>query len=129
MKSQCLLDTNVIIDVLRGRESVVPVFRKIVSSGWSIFYSPVCIAEIYAGIKPSEESVVAGFFSALKCIPIDEEIGRKAGRILHQFYKSHRVEMSDALIAASSLAHGLPLWTINKKHFPSPELVFFEDVR
>jgi len=36
------------------------------------------------------------------------------------------VELADALIAASAVAHGAELWTRNRKHYPMGDIVFFD---
>jgi len=41
------------------------------------------------------------------------------------FAKSHSVELGDALIAATASAHGLELWTRNRRHYPMKGLAFF----
>ena len=56
------------------------------------------------------------------CVPVDAEIGRKAGEYLRLYRRSHGVELGDALIAATASAHGLKLWTRNRKHYPMREV-------
>ena len=65
-------------------------------------------------------------FNALVCVPADAAIGRRAGEYLRSYRKSHGVELGDALIAASAVATGARLWTRNRKHYPMPELAFYE---
>ena len=60
------------------------------------------------------------------CLPIDHSVGELAGDFLRQYSKSHGLEMPDALIAASALQNRAQLWTRNRKHYPMPELSFFE---
>jgi len=64
-------------------------------------------------------------FAALTCVPIDAEIGRRAGEYLRLYAKSHGVELGDALIAATASIHGLTLWTRNRKHYPMKDLSFY----
>jgi predicted nucleic acid-binding protein len=42
--------------------------------------------------------------------------------ILLDSQKSRGVELGDALIAASAGVSGLMLWTMNKNHYPMPEI-------
>jgi predicted nucleic acid-binding protein len=44
---------------------------------------------------------------------------------LRRYRKSHGVELADALIAATAVAHSAMLWTRNRKHYPMKELAFF----
>lgn len=91
-----------------------------------ILFSPVTAAELWAGARPSEYSKLEALFDALVCVPADAPVGRKAGEYLHRYGKSHSVELGDALIAASTVASGGQLWTLNRKHYPMPELTFYE---
>jgi hypothetical protein len=34
--------------------------------------------------------------------------------------------LGDALLAASAVERGAQLWTRNRKHYPMPELAFYE---
>ncbi len=38
---------------------------------------------------------------------------------------SHSTEVADALIAATARVAVLPLWTLNKKHYPMKDIEFF----
>ena len=35
------------------------------------------------------------------------------------------VEIADALVGAAAVGSGLRLWTLNRKHYPMPELEFY----
>jgi predicted nucleic acid-binding protein len=61
----------------------------------------------------------------MTCLPINAEIGRKAGEYLRQFRRSHNVALGDALIAATAAIHEVPLWTGNRKHYPMKEIRLF----
>jgi len=123
--ADCFLDTNIVIRCFRDDPNVTSRLLDSLQSGWSFFYSAVTLAEIYAGCKPREETAVRDFFFALTFLPIDEATGIRAGKILQTYSKHTGVELADALIAAACLEHNLQLWTLNRKHFPSPGLVFF----
>jgi hypothetical protein len=38
------------------------------------------------------------------------------------FGRSHGVEIADALVAAAASTAGLHLWTLNREHYPMPDL-------
>ena len=52
------------------------------------------------------------------CVPLNDEIGRRAGSYLRQFHRSHGLDIGNALIAAAAAVHGCALWTRNQKHYP-----------
>jgi len=50
-------------------------------------------------------------------LPITEAISSRAVSLVEQHFRSHHLQLADALIAATALAHHLPLVTSNVKHF------------
>jgi len=89
----------------------------------------VSVAEIFAGVRRSEEERVEGLFLVLDPLALTSEIGRKAGQYLSAFGKSQGVELGDSLIAASAVVNRLPLWTFNRRHYPMKEIRFFSPAR
>ena len=65
---------------------------------------------------------VQALLESMTCVPIEEEIGRAAGRYLRRFRGSHALELGDALIAGTAQVHNVPLWTRNRKHFPMSDI-------
>lgn len=49
---------------------------------------------------------------------VDEQIARKAGEYLNQYRKSHRMEMADAIIAATAFVAEAELVTRNVQDYP-----------
>ncbi len=123
--SRYLLDTDVIIEILRSREGVTSQVEELFSDGHSLYYSPISKTEIYQGIRKGEELKTARFFDQLDCLVIDDEIGEKAGSYLKTFRKSHNLELADALIAASANQTKASLFTFNRKHYPMKDIKFY----
>ena len=44
---------------------------------------------------------------------------------LARYARSHGVEIADALIAAAAVTAGLRLWTLNRRHYPMPDVAFY----
>jgi predicted nucleic acid-binding protein len=122
MLRDILLDTDVIIEILRGNAKIKKVFNDLVTEGSRICFSPISSAEVHAGMRLGEEKSIAALFSSLDCIPIDEDTGVKAGQYLKTYSKSHGVELGDALIGATAASIGATLWTRNLKHYPMPDI-------
>jgi predicted nucleic acid-binding protein len=120
-----LLDSDVIIAWLRGSESVAGAIMNLLESGHNLLWTPVSVAEIFAGARKTESARIETLFLILETLPISETIGKEAGRYLQKYSKSHSLELGDALIAASASMAGLSLWTLNKKHYPMPEVRLF----
>lgn len=120
-----LFDSDVIIEILRGRAAVVEAARALESSGVPTYCSAVAWAEVYAGLRPGEEPLTRAFFEARGEVVLDAAAGRRAGAYLALYGRSHAVEIADAMVAAAAATAGLHLWTLNRKHYPMPDVRFF----
>ncbi|HKF49194.1 MAG TPA: type II toxin-antitoxin system VapC family toxin [Terracidiphilus sp.] len=121
-----LLDSDIIIEILRRRDDLVLAqWSELAASDVQVLTSPVSVAEIEAGARPSEMGAIQQFFSLIECSPIDESVGRRAGELMRRYSRSHGVEIADALIAATAIHRQAALWTRNRKHYPMPELVVY----
>ena len=124
-----LIDSDILIEVSRGRNrAVVSRWMELSTCDAAVLYSPVSVAELWAGARPSEYDALRNLFRALTVAPIDEEVGRRAGAYLQRYRRSHGVEVADALIAANAVANNAELWTRDRKHYPMGEISFFEAV-
>lgn len=123
---QVLVDSDILIEVSRARDRfLLSRWEELVRSGAPLFCSPVTVAEIWHGARSNEQGALEALFAGLACVPIDSNIGRRAGEFLAQYSKSHHMELGDALIAATASIHNLELWTRNRRHYPMRELAFF----
>jgi predicted nucleic acid-binding protein len=124
--AKVLLDSDVIIEWLRGHQPFVEQVPKLIEEHSELFWTPVSVAEIFAGVRKGEEDAAGNLFLLLEPVTISIEIGKKAGRYLKSYSKSHSVELGDALIAACAWSEGLKLWTLNKKHYPMKDVDFYD---
>ncbi len=114
-KSQ-LIDTDVLIDYLRGNVAAIHFFKEIQGH---LLISAVSVAELYAGVKGEEEETqLADFVASFEIVEIDLSIARQGGLFRNQYFRSHGVGIADALIAASAVHYTARLITLNQKHFP-----------
>jgi predicted nucleic acid-binding protein len=120
-----LLDSDVIIEWLRGHEPFVSQIASLLEQRSQLFWTPVSVAEIYAGVRHDEESQIANLFVLMESLDVTMPQGKTAGEYLKAYSKSHGVELGDALIAACATTERLPLWTLNKKHYPMKGVRFF----
>ncbi|MEK6679425.1 MAG: type II toxin-antitoxin system VapC family toxin, partial [Nitrospirota bacterium] len=123
-----VIDTDIIIWILRGNKDIEELFKKVVieTEGY-IFITPIQIAEIYAGIRQKERLDAENFIESLSVIDINKNIGRLAGDFINRYGRTHNVTMADAMIAASAKINVFKLWTLNKRHYPMfTEKEFFQ---
>ena len=123
--TKVLLDTDVMIECLRGNQHVLNSLRHLSDQGSVIYYSTISRAEIYCGIRASEEHATGEFFRQMEPLPVDDLVAEKAGRYQSRYRKSHSVELGDALIAATAHVHQLLLYTFNLRHYPMDDIEFF----
>jgi len=120
--SKYLIDTDVLIEILRGKTEVISFVESLHKKGKAIFYSPITKAEIFHGIREGEESAVNMLFQSMECIPITDETGKKAGLYLKKFHRSHNLQLGDGLIAATAYLANATLLSFNRKHYPMKDI-------
>jgi predicted nucleic acid-binding protein len=115
-----LLDTDILIDFLRGRVEARTLLVSYRARGDRPIISVVSVSEVWAGSRPAEKAPTAALLSALGKIPVSEKIAAMAGDFLSAYRRSHGVELADALIAATAVESNATLVTRNTKHYPMP---------
>jgi len=115
MASRVLLDTNVLIDYLRGQKEAITYLDALTEER---LISTITVAELYAGIRDGDErDRMDQFIMAFELVPIDSEVAIKGG-LYRRDYGSSGTGLADALIAASAEIRGATLVTKNERHFP-----------
>ena len=116
MKKPFLVDTDVLIDYLKGLDLACDLMETQIDR---IGLSVITIAEIRAGIKgKEEEEAFEQFLSAIPFYDVTRTIAEMGGDWVREFGRSHGVEIPDALIAATAITLNLELKTLNTKHYP-----------
>ena len=122
-----VVDTDILIWILRGREDIINSFNQKVEIQNKIMYiTPIQIAEIFAGLRENEKIITEKFIRSFNIIDIDIEIGKLSGGYLSKFGKSTNITLSDSMIAAATIVNEMKLWTLNKKHYPMLKDELFE---
>jgi predicted nucleic acid-binding protein len=121
-----LLDTTVLVDILRRRKNRVALMEELTDMGHRITTSTMCVAEVYAGMRSGEETRTQGLLAGISCYPISMTIAERAGTLKCEWAsKGRTLTLTDMMIAATALEHGLRLVTDNRKDFPMEELAFY----
>jgi predicted nucleic acid-binding protein len=117
-----LLDTTVLIDVLRGRGAASRLL-DLRSSGEVPFVCCINVEEIWRGIRPGEEEHADTLVGGLRLAELGLAEGRRAGRWRRDAAtRGTTLSQADCLIAAAAVGVGARLATGNPKHFPMEEL-------
>jgi predicted nucleic acid-binding protein len=118
-----MLDTSVLIDVLRGRKDRRLLLRRLIAEGHSLSTSVLNVAEIYAGMRSGEEAKTEEFLDGLECVELRSSAARLAGRLKSSWQKKGRtLTLADTIIAAVAIEQQCVLLTDNRKDFPMREL-------
>nr|WP_274637832.1 type II toxin-antitoxin system VapC family toxin [Microbacterium bovistercoris] len=113
-----VVDTSILIDVLRGELAAAAVLRKARASG-PLQASEVTRLEVLAGMRPREEGATRALFAAFTWHSVDERIAEIAGELGRQWLPGNRgIDSADLAIAATAVALDAGLLTRNVKHFP-----------
>jgi predicted nucleic acid-binding protein len=116
MNANILVDTDVMIDYLRGQDKAVALIKR---QAERIILSSIVVAELYAGVREdAEREILDDLVSLLRVIPVTVEIAQAGGLLKRDFGKSHGVGLADAIIAATAQAENAVLSTLNVKHYP-----------
>lgn len=111
-----LLDTCILIDVLRGRGDAIAYVTNLPHTP---AISVITATELVAGVRSAtERRQIEGLLSTYVVHGIDLETAILAGDYVRQYGRSHAVDPIDALIAATAHLFGAELATLNVKHFP-----------
>src|SRR5260221_14024279 len=114
-----LLDTTVLIDVLRNRNGRRELLADIVRTGHTLCTSSMNIAEVYSGLREGEEVRTEALLDGLEEFEIGGRAARAAGKLKMAWSKKGRtVSLADAIVAAiaNEQSGGLP--TANRQKFP-----------
>jgi toxin FitB len=118
-----LLDTSVIIDCLNGKRNREQILTELLQQGHLLACCPINVTEVYAGLRPAEESRTQEFLDSLRYYPISWQIARQAGLIKRDYSKKGiTLATTDVTIAAVALYHQFTLMTDNVKHYPMKDL-------
>ena len=120
-----LLDTGVLIRHLRGRRDVIRLVRGLGRKKHAAV-SAITHLELFVGAHPAEDYGTRKLLSRFQTIPVDADIGQRAGELVRQQQsRGHTLNIPDAIIAATAIQHGLTLATFNPKDFGLPGLQLY----
>ena len=116
------LDTDVIIDYLKGKQDAVDVIKEYAGE---VITTELNVFEVFHGIYlrnysiEKEKEIADSFFNSLDVLPFDEGCGELGAKITAELVKKGKlIEQNDCLIAAIILKSRFDkIITKNNKHF------------
>jgi predicted nucleic acid-binding protein len=121
--ARVLLDTTVLIDVLRGRPGSIAQLRRLRDRGDLPCACAVNVEEIARDLRSGEEEPVLRLVAGLDLVPLGEREGWRAGTWRRELAaRGQTLSQADCLVAAAALTIGGRLATGNPQDFPMPEL-------
>ena len=118
-----LLDTTVVIDLLRGRRGATARLRSLRESGDVAYVCAINIDETVRGLRSGEDTGARQLFAGLRTIVLGEREGWQAGEWRRRFAAGGQsLSQADCLVAAAAVSFGARLATGNPRDFPMGEL-------
>ena len=112
--AELLFDTNALVDIYRGQESIKAHFESILDGRLLPYVSVITEAELWRGLRSNEverhELILNQFIS----LPLDSDAARLAGTWM-QKYATSGLGWMDALISATGKIAELPVLTRDKR--------------
>ena len=117
-----LLDTDIIIWILRGNKKYQHLFEEL-SNHETLSISTITIAEVYKNIYPAEFIKTENLLDDLQTYDVTPIIAKQAGLYWQEYSKNLKnLNITDCLIAATASVNDATLVTLNKKHFPFKDI-------
>ncbi|MDR0618878.1 MAG: type II toxin-antitoxin system VapC family toxin [Bacteroidales bacterium] len=113
-----LLDTSILIEVFRKQKKEDTLFYKMRSRSDKFAISIITYYEILIGSNEKQIAHWLSFLKMVNVITLDISCANKAAEIYKSLKtKNKLIEVADMFIAATALSKGIPIATLNKKHF------------
>lgn len=124
--TKIIFDTPILVDCLRGNTGAVSVVERVAKREIDGFISVLTEAELYAGRECGTDSGISkvrNLISLFTKILLTNEIAQQAGL----YRRKYKVEIPDAVIAATASVYDAKVWTKNIKDFVGIEEAATED--
>ncbi len=117
-----LLDTNIFIEIFKGNKRII---KEVKSIGLeNIALSIIVKQELIFGARDKRElNLILKAINKHKVFYLTEAISKTSMELMFNYSLSHKLTITDSLIAATALIYDLPLYTLNIKDFKNiPDL-------
>lgn len=111
--ARSLLDSNVILGLIKGHEPAVSMVRQHGSETLQFAYSSISRMEVlgFPAITTEEETAIAAMLGRLQHLPVTMAIEDAAISLR----RAHKIRLPDAIILATAQIHRLTLLTLDRE--------------
>lgn len=114
-----LLDTSVLIDVLRGHRGAVAFLKEAAGRHDELWSVAIVRTEVLAGMRSRERGPTVALLDAIRWLDVTTDLADDAGVLARRYLRSHPgVDVTDYIVAAGARRLEGRLCTINVRHFP-----------
>jgi predicted nucleic acid-binding protein len=122
--SAILLDTTVLIDLLRGRPGATARLRAVRTAGDQPYTCAINVEEVVRGLRASEVGAARSLLAGLRIVGLGTAEGWRAGEWRRNFAaQGSTLTQADCLVAAAAASIGGRVATGNHRDFPMADLV------
>lgn len=109
------LDTDILIDYLKGVKKTVDYINRILDKNNTVFFtSVIVVAELYSvHLDKNEKTLIENVFSSIEVVSVDYEVALIAGDLRARY----KIGLADCLIAASAKKMRATIVTRNQKDY------------
>ncbi len=116
-RTEILIDTDVLIEYLRGSPVVCPLIDEIKGGDVKAYFSTITETELYSGSRNEREDTrIAALLSFLTRVDVDGNVAVVSGKLRYK-YRARKLETPDAIIAGTAQILNVKLATFNRRHF------------
>jgi predicted nucleic acid-binding protein len=121
--AEYLLDSDVLIDWLKGKRPEVELLERLASERHALAVNAISVAETFAGFSADEVDQVYRLVKGFDYWVIELPVAILAGQYRNHYARRGRpLAVPDTLIAAQAVARDATVITRNVRDFPMPEL-------
>lgn len=115
--TEILVDTDVLIEYLRGSPVVRGLIDEIRNGDVKAYFSTITETELYSGSRNEREDArIVALLSFLTRVDVDGNVAVVSGKLRYK-YRARKLETPDAIIAGTAQILNVKLTTFNKRHF------------
>ncbi|RLC69957.1 MAG: hypothetical protein DRI52_07955 [Chloroflexi bacterium] len=96
-KISALIDTDIAIDYLRGREEVKEMVEELWDEG-KAYLSAISVYELSCGMREGEKEMTEAFIEGCEVVEVDRPIAQEAGRLYREYRRIKSLSVLDGTL-------------------------------